>query len=90
MDKTPRQTVLYFDWLIAENRNLERMCLIDLQHLHESILPATTRTVKPKFTRIVTSLCERKALSRYSRGTLLRLRANSIVDDGACSISSLI
>lgn len=60
MDKTPRQTVLCFDWLIAENRKLERMCLIDLQHLHESILPATTRTVKPKFTRNVTSLCEKK------------------------------
>lgn len=90
MDRTPRQTVLCFDWLIAENRKLERMCLIVLQHLHESILPTTTRTAKPQLTRIGTSLRERKALSRYSRGTLLRLRVNSIVNDGACSISYLI
>jgi len=38
-DKTQRQTLLYFDWLIGVNQHLWRICSVDLRRLLESTSP---------------------------------------------------
>ena len=52
-DKTRRQTLLYFDWLIGVNQHLWRICSVDLRRLLESTSPTAIHAQRPVLVPLV-------------------------------------
>lgn len=67
-DKTRRQTLLYFDWLIGENQHLWRICSVDLRRPLESTSPTAIHVQR----HVLVPLVEVSILQNSSFAVLLK------------------